>query len=182
MNYQTDKIAHGLIAEYEKLFADYKNKPLKILEIGVYTGGSLKWLVDFFPNATVVGGDILLRDAEGIKKYNSRIDSIWQLDQSIPASFAEMIKKCGPFDIVIDDGHHSHILTKNTFETLWKEVNSGGIYIIEDFLPGYSRYRQYRGMPNFITYIMLGKNWLGIGDYGVIVKEPKCSYAYFKKR
>jgi len=182
MNYQTDKLANGLISEYEKLFSEHKDKSLKILEIGVYRGDSLKWMVDFFPNSRIVGGDIFVGNAEDIMEYNSRIDSIWKLDQNKPESFSEMVEQCGPFDIVIDDGCHAAIGTKHTFDVLWKEVKSGGLYIIEDFLPGYSRYRQYRGMPNFITYIMLGKNWLGISDYGVVVKEPKCSYAYFKKR
>jgi len=182
MIYSTDKFEHGLIAEYEKLFAEYKDKPLKILEIGVYKGDSLKWLVDFFPNAKIIGGDILLRDVEETMKYNSRIDSIWQLDQNVAESFVEMVKKCGPFDIIIDDGSHSAAATKNTFEVLWKEVTSNGLYVIEDFLVGYSRYKHYKGMPNVITDIMLGKKWLGISDYGVIVKEPKCSIAYFKKK
>ena len=43
---------------YEKHFEPIRNKPIKILEIGILNGGSLEMWRYYFPEATIVGIDI----------------------------------------------------------------------------------------------------------------------------
>jgi len=182
MKYSTDKIEHGLISEYEKIFSDYKYKKINILEIGIGKGGFLKWLIDYFPKAKVVGGDIIvLKNQDRLLTYSDRL-SICQLDQADSESLIKTINKYGPFDIIIDDGCHKAVATNNAFNVMWPKMVSDGLYIIEDFIAGYWSAPRFRGMPNIITEIMLKKNELGISDYNIILKEPKCSIAYFKKK
>lgn len=182
MKYPTDKIQHKLIPEYEILFSDYKNKYIKILEIGVKRGGSLMWMADYFSNAEIIGGDMIVpKNIDGLLKYNNRIH-ICELDQNNLKSLIKIGNDYGPFDIIIDDGCHQAMGTKNTFEILWEKMICNGLYIIEDFIAGYWPNTRFKGVPNIITDIMLRKNELGITDYGIILKEPKCSIAYFKKK
>lgn len=182
MKYPTDKIEHKLIPEYEVLFKDYKDKELTILEVGCAKGGFLMWLADYFPKAQIIGGDIIVpKGLDRLMKYSDRI-KFHQIDQTNTDSFDLVISAYRSFDIIIDDASHEAIPTKNTFDVLWKYVNPGGLYIIEDFIAGYWINPKFKGMPELITELMLKKLGLGISDYGVILKELKCSYAYFKKR
>ena len=58
--YDTSKIdLHNYIPTYEKLFHDFKNKPIDFLEIGIYNGGSLKLWRDYFTQANITGIDIV---------------------------------------------------------------------------------------------------------------------------
>ena len=43
---------------YEKHFGPIRNKPIKILEIGILNGGSLEMWRYYFSEATIVGIDI----------------------------------------------------------------------------------------------------------------------------
>jgi hypothetical protein len=129
---------------YDRIFLPYKDKPIKLLEIGVNKGGSAAVWEAYFPNATLFGIDIrskkeLLRrmrransgqtGRRGIKLSRTQIDIVDQSDAVALKAYAE---KYGPFDIIIDDGSHycSHQIL--SFETLWSYLNVGGTYVIED--------------------------------------------------
>ena len=44
-------------AEYERIIEDRRNQPLRILELGVFSGASMLIWSDYAPNATIVGLD-----------------------------------------------------------------------------------------------------------------------------
>jgi hypothetical protein len=47
------------LTEYDRLFAPWRDKPIRLLEIGIQNGGSLEIWSQFFPNAEkIVGCDI----------------------------------------------------------------------------------------------------------------------------
>jgi hypothetical protein len=50
----------------------------------------------------------------------------------------------GHFDAVVDDGGHSNIQIRNSFESLWPHVKPGGLYFLEDLQVG----RVARFQPN----------------------------------
>jgi cephalosporin hydroxylase len=177
MSYQTDKTIHGLIAEYEKIFENIKNDPLNILEIGIYQGGSLQWMAEYFPKATILGIDLVIPE---ILNLNDRITMV-TCDQNDSNQLRLIGETYGPFDIIIDDGCHYAKETKNAFDNLWRDIKPGGYYFIEDFIAGYWNDPRFAGMPGLIGDIMVRKNELKIKDYFIVLKEPKCSIACFKK-
>ena len=57
----TDKYSSGLTEVYKELLAPYKDRPVTLLEIGVYKGGSLLFFQELLPQAKIYGIDILPR-------------------------------------------------------------------------------------------------------------------------
>ena len=115
---------------YQKHFARYVGKPVRILEIGVSHGGSLQlWRQYFGPQADIVGLDIDPR----CKEYEEDGINILIYDQA-------KIKPgdLGPFDIVIDDGSHVREHQEASFKALWPSTR--GIYLCEDCHGGYPQF------------------------------------------
>jgi SAM-dependent methyltransferase len=113
---------------YEKHFAPIRNKPIKILEIGILNGGSLEMWRYYFPEATIVGIDInplcKEHEQEGI---NIRIG-----DQTDEKFLQSLIDEFGTFDLIIDDGSHHVAHVNKTFQFLFPKLADEGIYFIED--------------------------------------------------
>ena len=55
--YDTDKIRLGYLELYDPILTSWSNKEIKLLEVGVENGGSLKLWRDYFPRGTIVGID-----------------------------------------------------------------------------------------------------------------------------
>ena len=123
-----------LIARYEELFMSLRNRDIKLLELGIWKGGSLKMWKDYFPKSSIVGLDRdkkLLVNEPRIKSYAG--------DQADEKLLIEICEKNAPegFDIIIDDASHIGELTRKSFRYLFKYLKSGGIYVIEDWFTGY---------------------------------------------
>ena len=177
MQYNTDKFKHGLIDEYIKIFDHLKDEKLNILEVGIFNGGSLLWMADYFKNASISGIDLKLPDIshERIKMSVCDQENLINLDR--------IGKELGKFDIIIDDGSHEFLKTEGTNIALFPYLKSGGLYIIEDFIADYwPEFPQYKDIHKLIFEIAENKNKLGISDFNIILKEPKCSLAIFKKK
>jgi len=112
---------------YESIFSKFKEKKIKILEIGVLKGGSLKLWKDYFgESATVYGIDI----NPDSKQYESEGIEIFIGDQSDKDFLSRVVQQTGGFDIVIDDGAHTNFTVMNSFEALYEHTYS--YYIVED--------------------------------------------------
>jgi hypothetical protein len=125
------KFIHYL-ENYEKDFEHLKKekKKIKILEIGVFSGGSLEMYKNFFDTnkIEIIGIDI---DEECLK-FRDNVTNIHIGDQSDLRFLNFIKKKYSFFNIIIDDGSHIFEDQKKTFENLFSHVSYGGIYIIED--------------------------------------------------
>ena len=55
--YNTDKDKHNYLQAYDKLFYEYRDKKINLLEVGVHEGGSLLLWKDYFSNGTIYGMD-----------------------------------------------------------------------------------------------------------------------------
>lgn len=125
--YNTDKYAHGFIDVYEPYFnsmSDSKN----ILEIGVYYGGSLKYLSDKFKDGMIYGVDI-----EDKSQYNDERVKTYIVNQEDRDALNRFLDETNvEFDIIIDDGGHTMKQQQVSFGTLFKRLKKGGIYILED--------------------------------------------------
>jgi len=136
----TDKYgAHWYMPHYQTHFGRFKNKKIKILEIGV--GGnedplcgakSLRVWKAFFRRGAIYGLDI-----HDKKALQERRIKIFQGDQTDKDFLRDVIKTMGEADIIIDDGSHvnSHIVT--SFEVLFPLLKTGGLYVIEDMQTSY---------------------------------------------
>jgi SAM-dependent methyltransferase len=114
---------------YDRHLRQFRNRRVKVLEIGVYHGGSLQLLRRFLgPQADVVGVDIDPRCAD-YAEPGIRIETG---DQSSPEFWASFFARNGPFDIIVDDGSHlnPHMIT--TFTSVWPFLNDAGILLFED--------------------------------------------------
>lgn len=134
VEYNTDKAAHGYCEVYEKAFNHLRNANIKILEIGVFYGGSLRTWRDYFTNAEIHGIDLDIERCgiiEGTTLHKINVDNAVELEQ--------FSKKYGPFDIIIDDASHTMKHQQKTFNALWSKLLPGGYFVIEDihtsFLP-----------------------------------------------
>ncbi|WP_374377219.1 hypothetical protein [Dongia sp.] len=125
-HFKTDKgsIKHNYTAVYERYFSPLRQKPnLRLMEIGVACGSSLKMWSKYFAAAQVTGVDIRPDCAKLCKLYpNINIVIANATQKTIP----------GPFDIIIDDGSHVSADIAETFRLNWDSVTPGGLYVIED--------------------------------------------------
>ena len=127
MSFETDKFSHGYIPIYEKYFKECKNV-LNVLEIGIYNGGSLRYLSNYFPNAIIHGIDIEYKkniETDKIKTYICNQESREDLKNFLSSTNVM-------FDIIIDDGGHTMKQQQTSFGVLFKKVIPGGLYILED--------------------------------------------------
>jgi hypothetical protein len=112
---------------YEALFKPFANSAVKILEIGVLRGGSLKlWREYFGSNSQIFGIDI----DPASKQYESDGVKIFIGNQGDPEFLSAVIKQTGGFDIVIDDGAHTNFMVMSSLETLYGHTRH--LYIVED--------------------------------------------------
>jgi len=176
----TDKIGSGLATIYKELLKDYQDKPITFLEIGVWKGGSMLLFEELLPAAKIYGIDIL--DRPEVLKDSKVITRV--IDQNDTGALVALAEEAGGFDFIIDDGTHFKKETENSFYTLWKYLNSGGKYIIEDWAVGLiaSKAGPYSGIDDLIYKITSEKVSLGISEMRIVVKKDMCSYALFGKR
>jgi len=119
---------------YDLHFSKYRGKEIKLLEIGVFHGGSLQmWKNYFGVKALIVGIDI---DSK-CKKFEEDQIEIAIGAQEDKSFLREIVLKYGKFDIIIDDGGHTMDQQKTSFEFLFPHVKKDGIYLIEDLHTSY---------------------------------------------
>ena len=143
---------HHYIPLYDRYFCQYRDQPIKFLEIGVAEGGSLQmWRRYFGQDAVIFGIDIdpaceKFNNLDGQVRIGSQVDEQFLLD---------VIGEMGGVDIVLDDGSHHMQDIKTSFDYLYPTLNVGGTYIIEDLHTSYwQRYGGGYGVKNnFFNFI-----------------------------
>src|SRR5207302_1170293 len=114
---------------YEHYFEPTRDRPMRLLEIGVLDGRSLEMWSEYFPEAEIYGVDI---DPD-CRRFDGGRKKVFIGSQDDP-QFLTSIRQAVPsgFDIVIDDGSHyvKHMIA--SFHGLFDHVVPGGYYVIED--------------------------------------------------
>ncbi|MBI1418326.1 MAG: hypothetical protein GC146_13985 [Limimaricola sp.] len=131
----TDKFGyHDYTPNYHKLFERFRDRPVKVLEIGVggyqdedRGGQSLATWRDYFPQAEITGIDIQKKSLD----LGPRVQ-ILQGSQIDAAFLARLVAERGPFDLIIDDGSHRNEHVVESYRLLWPTLVPGGIYVVED--------------------------------------------------
>jgi len=175
---RSDKVnRHGYHEAYGPFLLPYLSTPdIRILEIGVQHGNSLKLWENLFPRhqliAGVCYGTFGSIKVNGFKSQFSERAVLYHGDQSDLKFWKDVEKdlKDQKFDIIIDDGSHvpwHQIFTLETiFGTLLKE---GGIYIVEDVETSYWDRRDR--LPSI--YGMYKIQGAGVGTRGSVVQKLK---------
>lgn len=134
-SYGTDKSSeyHNYCDKYEKYFPFKRDDKLKILEIGVFNGKSLKTWKDFYFNSEIIGIDI---DPKCFQYNEDRIQI--EIGSQNDLNFLiEIKKKYGEFDLIVDDGSHINSDIIFSFNVLFNSLKSGGVYVVEDAVTSY---------------------------------------------
>jgi hypothetical protein len=135
--YDTDKAKHThYLRNYEEYFRPLHDKEIRLLELGIYKGGSLLMWRDYFEKGLIVGLDlqpVKIDDPSGrIRLYEGM-----QQDTALLDRIGQELAPDG-FDVIIDDCSHIGELTRISFWHLFDiHLKSGGLYVIEDWSTGY---------------------------------------------
>lgn len=114
---------------YERHFSRFVGREVNVLEIGVYSGGSLAMWRDYFgPGLRLYGVDI----QPSCRAYADDRTQIFIGDQGDRSFWQRVRAEAPPFDIVIDDGGHMPEQQIVTLEELLPHVRPGGVYWCED--------------------------------------------------
>jgi len=131
--YGTDKgttflPSHGFSEIYDDYLVNNRHDILRVLEIGIDRGNSLRMWRDYFPNAMVYGLDVQKHQfftEERISTHYANQSSFYDISNFIN-EFG------GEFDLIIDDGGHDPIYQQITLGYLFRHLKNGGLYIVED--------------------------------------------------
>lgn len=115
---------HNYSTFYEYLFSSLRHSRFNFLEIGYKKYGvSLSAWRQYFTNARVLYAD---------HANPSENTSIRVFDQRSMEDINRLMKEIGAMDIIIDDAIHKFSENLFLIQHLFKYLNDGGVYIVED--------------------------------------------------
>lgn len=126
---------------YDFFLGHLRDKPIRLLEIGIGAGSSLPVWSQYFPKAIVVAADI--------NSYPpSKIDRVTtvRFDQTDRVALRKFVKKHGPFDVIIDDGGHMMGQQQISLGALFPALKAGGLYFVEDLHTSYWPFGKYKNL------------------------------------
>jgi len=136
--YKCDKgsLKHRYDRVYEPHLKEIQIYQFRMLEIGVFKGNSTEAFVDFCPNASFVGIDIFERvEMKDIPILQHPRVTGFQCDSLLPPRKKFDSIAGDGFDVIIDDGLHTHEAQWKTFQNFFPYLKTGGSYFIEDVWP-----------------------------------------------
>lgn len=119
------------LSEYDRLFLNYRDLPVRLLEIGIQNGGSLEIWSKFFPYAEKIVGCDINPDCARLKYEDSRI-AVVVADANTDEAQRQILGYSPSFDLIIDDGSHQSRDIISSFARYFAHLNDGGLYVIED--------------------------------------------------
>lgn len=111
----------------------------KILELGVYQGGSFVFLDQFLKPDKFSAVEISAVPIPALDRYISENAARTKLYYSTSQDDVDRLSKIvdddfgGTLDLVVDDASHLYAQTRTSFATLFPRLRPGGLYIIEDW-------------------------------------------------
>jgi glycosyltransferase involved in cell wall biosynthesis len=119
------------LAEYERIFDEYRDKPVRLLEIGVQNGGSLEIWSKYFSNAEKIVGCDINPDCGRLNYEDLRIALVVG-DITFNGVQKTILTHAPVFDVIIDDGSHRSGDIVKTFAWGFSRLADGGVFIVED--------------------------------------------------
>ena len=125
---------HHYLPIYDRYFSRFRGTPVKMLEIGVSKGGSLKMWRDYFgPKAIIFGIDIDPKCAA----FDGQHASVRIGSQADAGFLRGVVTEMGGVDIVLDDGSHVGRHIRASLDALFPALSENGVYMIEDLHTAY---------------------------------------------
>lgn len=120
---------------YDFLFPNDSKESVKlVLEIGVKEGYSLLAWEKVFPNAYIMGLDIVDQSLE-----SGHRSSLFKCDATNPKELINLLNSRGikknSIDLIVDDGSHTFKDQAATLLLLGEYLSENGVYVIEDIYP-----------------------------------------------
>jgi hypothetical protein len=172
LQFWTDKSSarQDWLRVYEKFFASIRQFPIKILQIGVAQGASVKTWEAYFPNAIIIGADI---DRNALRYSTDRI-FIEIIDKLNVQSLGDLGIKYGSFDIIIEDGSYCGEHQIFLLRLLFPFLVHGGFYAVEDLQTnlGVTAVNcQGDASISYVEYLKKLQDYVVIGDELDSIKE-----------
>jgi SAM-dependent methyltransferase len=133
---EVTKAVGSLYELYDSYFAELADQPITLLELGVYTGESLKTFGTYFHKGKIIGIDIEDRHTD----FSAHPNITFVVgDQKNPEELAKICSKYAPdgIDIIIDDASHLGTWSLISYNSLFPYLKPGGFYVVEDWATGY---------------------------------------------
>lgn len=144
---------HGYAPFYARFFEPLRWRPIKLLEIGVGGGESIRTWLEYFPRASVFGVDNnqSTNDWNTVKaKTDLRYTFVYG-DQSDPTFWKCFAADYGKdWTVIVDDGSHKGNDVIVSFQHLWEWVMPKCFYCIEDLATAYGL---PVGHPNHVQFL-----------------------------
>lgn len=143
-----DSVAHGrgiwkwlhYFDIYHRHFQKFIGKEVRVVEVGIYSGGSLDmWKAYFGPKCRIYGVDI----EQACKAYEDERTRVFIGDQGDREFWKEFRQQVPDVDIVIDDGGHLPEQQIVTLEEMLPYLRRGGVYLCEDITGEHNRFAAY---------------------------------------
>lgn len=135
-NVTNTRHCHPYTLFYNSIFKEYRNKPLRIAELGILDGASLLMWREYFPNAKIEGFEYDHRHINTFKEKCPEIP-IYPFDvkrqESIDAAFGDKM-----YDLIIEDTTHQFDDQIRVIENIYGNLKPGGMLIIEDIFKRYN--------------------------------------------
>lgn len=114
---------------YERHFSKFVGRDVHVMEVGIYSGGSLQmWRKFFGKNCHVYGVDI----EQACMAYKCEGIEVFIGDQADRSFWARVRQAAPTIDILIDDGGHLPEQQRITLEEMLPHIRPGGVFLCED--------------------------------------------------
>jgi len=125
---------------YHRHLAKFIGHEVHVVEIGVYSGGSLPMWRSYFGDASrIYGIDI----APECRSHEQEGVEIFIGDQASPTFWEEVLRAVPRIDVVIDDGGHEAHQQIASLHCLLPHMAMGGVYICEDILGSREQFNSF---------------------------------------
>ena len=145
---------HRYVDFYEEALSNL-DRVSAVLEFGVFKGHSIRWLAGRFPEARIVGCDIV--PTQESWPISPRIE-YERVDQGSVDQMRSLFSRLDTrFDLVIEDGSHEPLHQRNCLIESIPYVRQGGMYVLEDIHTSHPAHEMYRALrrPSMVGVLHL---------------------------